>query len=413
MRVLVTGGSGMLGKVVIPVLAAAGHDVRLFSRAPRADKGVRASVTSAEDVREAIKGCEAIVHMAGRKNDEVDSWTVNVEGAKNIVAAAREHGVRNIINVSTQSAKLRRPGVYGLSKAEADRLFAESGLTVCTLRCSVLYGDSPTGIVGSILRFARLPLLPVIGSGRASYYPVHVQDVALMIARALEAPQPGVWDVGGTEEVSFNQLVTRVLQVVDHRCRCVHLPLWVCRLLALLPGMPITASNVRGASETVAMDPEPWICAIGLQPRTLVDGLRGLQVAAMQQEAKTLLAYISGEVVTDECLVERLLAAYAAHSLPLLPLLPLSARDRPRSLSTPDMLSLFCARSHPLRSKLLAAAAVWECQPGSAEVLLPKVRGCAALALQGMQLLLWWCGALIRATFCFPFWLSYLRRHDA
>ena len=168
MKVLLTGGTGFLGKNVARYLANAGHDLRLLARKgsdldglPKAEI-VRGDVTDAASLRSAALGCAAVCHMAA----VVKMWlpdrrpfdAVNVGGLRNVLAAARETGARVVYTSSFIAVGPTGPlpvdetrfhpgdryrNDYERTKALADvlaREAAEAGQDVVMLYPGVVYG---------------------------------------------------------------------------------------------------------------------------------------------------------------------------------------------------------------------------------------------------------------------------------
>lgn len=67
----------------------------------------------------------------------------------------------------------------------------QGSVPAVTLKPSIVYGDTKNAVFGSLVKFASLPITPVIGNGRAHFYPIHVDDLAQSIAIAINTP--GVW----------------------------------------------------------------------------------------------------------------------------------------------------------------------------------------------------------------------------
>jgi NADH dehydrogenase len=287
--VLVTGASGFIGKPVVDALVEAGFGVRALTRNPARwprppCEAVRVTAGDVRDVGSlaaAASGASAVVHLAAALSDEPESYDVNVAGAEHLVAACRETNCTRIVNVSTQSAKLARQGLYGRTKAAADAVFRASGLRVTTLRPSLVYGDEPSGVFGTLSRFVRrLPVLPVLGDGRWISAPVHVRDVASAAVACLgrDGTIGKSYDIGGPELLSFDELIDAVAAAHGVRVRKLHVPFGVSLLAArvaaaLLPRAPITVSNVLGSNQDTAIDIAPARRDFGFEPMDLARGL--------------------------------------------------------------------------------------------------------------------------------------------
>ena len=123
MKVLVTGASGNLGSAVLPRLVKDGHDVRPMSR--RARPGwVAADLATGEGVREAVRGVDAIVHLA---SSPTKTRNTDVEGTRRLVAAAKAAGVRHLLFVSIVGID-RVPLPYYKLKAETEAVIRGGGV---------------------------------------------------------------------------------------------------------------------------------------------------------------------------------------------------------------------------------------------------------------------------------------------
>ncbi|HEY6591681.1 MAG TPA: NAD(P)H-binding protein, partial [Actinomycetota bacterium] len=139
--ILVTGGTGTLGRQVVPRLRDGGRDVRVLSRHGRADEdGIRyltGDLATGQGIEPAVDGVETIVHLAGTtRGDEVK--------AANLVRAASRAGTRHLVFISVVGAD-RIPVVsavdramfgYFASKRAAEQVIADAGLPWTTLRAT-------------------------------------------------------------------------------------------------------------------------------------------------------------------------------------------------------------------------------------------------------------------------------------
>ena len=112
MRILVTGGGGFLGSSICRQLAALGHAVIAFQRSPAehlVSAGIisaQGSITAFEELHEAAKGCEAIIHTAGKAGvwgDPAEFHHVNVNGTENVIRVCRELAIPILVQTSSPS----------------------------------------------------------------------------------------------------------------------------------------------------------------------------------------------------------------------------------------------------------------------------------------------------------------------
>ncbi|TCT12462.1 nucleoside-diphosphate-sugar epimerase [Tepidamorphus gemmatus] len=214
-RILVTGGSGFVGRPTIAALLAAGHAVRIFDLRPQGDalpaavEILSGDVTDTDAVARAVEGCDGIVHLAGLMTvdcarDPLLGARVNVIGSINVFEAARERRLP-VAYLSTagvfgpeDAAHPKPMTIYGTSKLAVEGVarayWLDHGVPSLGLRPYVVYGPGvSSGIAAgpSIAIAASLRREPVTirFSGRVGF--VHVEDVARLLAAAIARPPAG------------------------------------------------------------------------------------------------------------------------------------------------------------------------------------------------------------------------------
>ena len=210
--ILVTGGTGTLGRLVVPRLRDAGREVRVLSRHRReGGQGVQLAtgdLATGEGIDAAVEGTEVIVHCAGTTRGD--------EGkARHLVRAASRAGVRHLVHISVVGAD-RVPLASGIdramfgyfgSKLAAERVVAGSGLPWSTLRATQFH-DLLFLVVGQL---ARLPVVPVPAGFR--FQPVDPGEVAdRLVELALGGPAGLVSDLGGPRVYEISTLVRGYLR---------------------------------------------------------------------------------------------------------------------------------------------------------------------------------------------------------
>jgi len=210
--ILVTGGTGSLGRHVVPLLRAAGRDVRILSRSDRepAD-GIEYAVgdlATGEGVEAAVAGVETVVHCAGSaKGDD--------EKARHLVRAAAAAGAKpHLVYISVVGAD-RIPVVSGVdrtmfgyfaAKRAAELVVAESGLPWTTLRATQFHDLT----LATVKAMAKLPVVPVPAGFRVQT--VDTGEVAArLVELALGGPAGLVPDLGGPRVYGMNELVCSYL----------------------------------------------------------------------------------------------------------------------------------------------------------------------------------------------------------
>ncbi|MCP3787160.1 NAD(P)H-binding protein [Micromonospora sp. A3M-1-15] len=206
--ILVTGGTGTLGRLVVPLLRDAGHPVRVLSRRGGRPAGgvehVTADLLTGAGVDPAVRGVDTVLHLAGGpKGDDV--------ATRQLVDAARRADVRHLVFISVIGAD-RVPLAWLRSKRDAERSVAGSGVPWTTLRAAQFHDLTLT----MVEKMAKLPVVPVPGGLRLQ--PVDAREVAArMVELALGAPAGLVPDLAGPRVYGLGELVTGYLTAVGRR----------------------------------------------------------------------------------------------------------------------------------------------------------------------------------------------------
>jgi uncharacterized protein YbjT (DUF2867 family) len=210
--ILVTGGTGTLGRLVTERLRADGHEVRVLSRHTqpyavdlrKGGAGLEAAVT----------GVDTIVHCATTQTGGDE------KAAGNLLAAARRAGVGHLVYISIVGVD-RVPYPYYRTKFAVEKLIEESGLGWTVLRTTQFHDLL-------VMMFKALAKLPVmLLPGRVSDQPVEVAEVAARLAElAAGAPAGRVEDMGGPEIRTFESLARAYLKATGRRRAVVNVPLW-------------------------------------------------------------------------------------------------------------------------------------------------------------------------------------------
>ena len=224
-RVLVTGGTGTLGRLVVPRLRAAGRQVRVLSRrSHQATDGfeyVTGDLATGDGVDAAVAGVATVVHCAGAAKGD-DATTLR------LVRAASGAGVRHLVYISVVGSD-RVPAERGLdramfgyfaSKLAAERVVADSGLPWTTLRATQFHQLFLT----VARQLARLPVVPVAAGFR--FQPVDAGEVAARLAELALGPPAGlVPDLAGPRVHAMVDLLRAYLRASGRRRPILPLPL--------------------------------------------------------------------------------------------------------------------------------------------------------------------------------------------
>ncbi len=303
MKILVTGGTGVVGTGTVTELLARGHTVVLVSRHATDDArqwpaGVAAhegDVARAASLRAAAEGCDVVLHMVGivDESDDATFADVNVGGTANLLAETKRAQVHRFIFVSSLGAPTGESG-YHASKRQAEALVRKfDGQWVIT-RPGNVYGPGDEQI-STLLRMVRSPspLIPKIGDGDQPIQPVWWEDVAIALANVVERTDLGgrELDIAGPELTSQNDLIARLGRITGRTVYAVPVPDVLATLgskLVSLVGWDISFNDeqVTMLHEGNAIAPggvNALDTVLGVTPTSLDDGLRMLADAQPEQ----------------------------------------------------------------------------------------------------------------------------------
>lgn len=207
---LVTGGTGTLGAHVVPLLRAAGHEVRILSRGAREGgdgvEYVTGDLLTGEGVATAVAGVGTVLHLAGGPKGDG-------EATRNLVRACVGAEVRHLVQISVIGAD-RVPLAWLRSKLDAERAVAGSGIPWTTLRAAQFHDLTLT----MIEKLTKLPVLPVPGGLRLQ--PVDSAEVAArLVELTLGEPQGLVPDIAGPKTYGIADLARPYLELRGKRSR--------------------------------------------------------------------------------------------------------------------------------------------------------------------------------------------------
>ncbi len=201
--VLVTGGTGTLGRLLVPRLRDSGCPVRVLSRNPNAGTGgieyVTGDLLKNEGIEAAVEGAEIIVHCAGGpKGDD--------EATRTLVRAASRAGAKYLVCISVIGAD-RVPLGYFRSKLGAEQAIADSGLSWTTLRAAQFHDF----VLTVAQKMAKMPVIPVPSAIR--FQPVDADEVAArLVELTLGEPAGLVPDLAGPKAYPMADLIRGYLR---------------------------------------------------------------------------------------------------------------------------------------------------------------------------------------------------------
>ncbi len=322
--ILVTGGSGFVGRHLVKALIGGTEAVRVLTRSASSVQGLSGAeivigdLADAASVARAVDGVRVVIHLAARvagsDHGAADVFAMNVHATATLAAASREAGIEQFIHVSSggvygngRTSTLHRetdrpqPGdAYERSKLAAEEVLVERlshGRTSFTmLRSAGIYGHGRAA-TRAFFDEVRRRRYWIHGSPNVLVHPTHVTDVVqacrLVLDRAHDSPR--VVNVAGERALPFQEYVALVAAALDVPVRQLVVPSRVGRPAARaaatgmrLVGAPVpaTVDRMRSAWINRGLDISLAQRMLGFSPISLRDGLRQT-VEAMRVDSRT------------------------------------------------------------------------------------------------------------------------------
>src|SRR5213082_3848693 len=202
MKIVVIGGTGLIGSKTVPILRQRGHEVVAASP----NTGVN-SITG-EGLEEAMAGAQAVIDLANSPSFEDKAVLEFFEtSGRNLLAAEAAAGVRHHVALSIVGTD-RTDNGYFRAKVAQEKLIKTSGIPYTIIRSTqfleFLGGIAASSADGNIVRISP-----------GLFQPIAADDVAAIVADvALAAPRNGIVEIAGPERAPFNQIVARYLKAV-------------------------------------------------------------------------------------------------------------------------------------------------------------------------------------------------------
>jgi len=300
MKVLVTGGTGFIGREVLRQLGTTPNTVSFLARRPLSP-GVRALAesTGAKPVpgdvldrgtlNPAVEEADAVIHLVGIISEarKLTFERLHVEATRNVVDACMNAKVSRYLHMSALGTRPNGPSRYHQTKWAAEECVRQSGLNALIFRPSLVYGpeDHFVNLFARMMKYS--PLIPVIGDGAALMAPISVASVARAFIGALSEPiykPTAAFDLCGKEQLTLPEILSTIMRVTGRRRRIIRIPLplaraqaaileWVCgRIFGFPP--PLNRDQIIMLQEDNVGDSETAKRLFALEEPTFERGIR-------------------------------------------------------------------------------------------------------------------------------------------
>lgn len=233
MQIAVTGAFGYSGKAITELLLARGDQVRTLTNSPKREHSFGSKVEvhplAFEDdtaLERSLAGCEILVNTYWvRFNHRLFTFEQAVRNTQRLFAAAKRAGVRRIVHTSILKPDDGRGLAYYDGKMQLERDLEGTGLPHAIVRPGVLFGRGDILVNNIAWVFRHMPVFGIFGDGRYELAPLHVEDFARIVVRAIDADAGlaihgdggRVIDCHGPQRFMYRDLVKQVGEIIGIR----------------------------------------------------------------------------------------------------------------------------------------------------------------------------------------------------
>ena len=263
--IFLTGGSGYVGRNIIRRLVAEGRKVRALARSGASAEVItalgaeawRGDIMDLTSLEVALAGCMSVIHAAGDVGHgvvEAEQHRTNVEGTRNVFAAARQAGLRRAVHISTESVLLsgaplieasettqypkKFAGPYSASKAAAEQAalaLSDDAMPIVVVRPRFIWGRDDSTALPKLIAAARSGKLAWIGGGRYRISATHIDNVVEGVMLALENGRGGqAYFITDGEPREFRAFATKLLEAAGIGAPTKSIPRWLSRIVVAL-----------------------------------------------------------------------------------------------------------------------------------------------------------------------------------
>jgi len=276
-RILVTGGSSVVGDYLLPRLAVLGHEVTVLSRQSRGEPGWRRVDAARGTVwDESLAATEALIHLA-----PLPLLSKILSGAPDSLKRVVAIGTTSVYTKGESSSPEDRELVRQQKAAEQSLSDActAGGITYTLFRPTLVYDGMRDKNIARIARIIRsVGFFPVAAPGGGLRQPLHADDLAAACVAALSARGSRSYELAGGERLTYRAMLERIFQSLGRKPRILPLPLSIYRaaiaVARLLPRYrSLTPAVAERMNQDMVFDSSAAMRDFGLQPRGFAPGV--------------------------------------------------------------------------------------------------------------------------------------------
>jgi len=243
---LITGSTGFVGRHIVRELCSRSMKVRCLARSSSNLTTLNGldveicygDVTNQASLEMALEDVEVAVHLVAiiRETRQATFEGVNFLGTRNLVQAAKKTGLRRLIYMSNLGVAPdpHLPLLY--SKWLGEEEVRNSGIDFTIFRPSVIFGKGDGFVTTLADIIKRLPLVPVIGSGKTKFQLISIEDVTACLVKALDDNKTinQIIPLAGPEHLAYEEIIDLIIQTLKLRRLKIHIPVPIMQVIILI-----------------------------------------------------------------------------------------------------------------------------------------------------------------------------------
>ncbi len=292
MRVLVTGGAGLVGQNLIPKLKTIpGCSILAIDKHPRNTQILRelhpeidvveADVSAPGAWSTQVKDCDTILMLHAQIGglDASEFTRNNIIGTERVLEAAHAGAARYMVHISSSVVNSAAVDLYTETKKAQEKVVATSNIPRVVLRPTLMFGWFDRKHLGWLRRFMdRTPVFPIPGDGRFLRQPLYAGDFSAIIQSAMTSRIEGAYNISGLSKVDYIDLIRLIRDVTKARTTIVKIPyaaFWtLLKTYSLVnSNPPFTTKQLKALVTPDVFEVIDWPGIFGVEPTPLRQAL--------------------------------------------------------------------------------------------------------------------------------------------
>jgi nucleoside-diphosphate-sugar epimerase len=293
-KILITGVAGLVGQNLALLLRERGYrhvvgidkhayNLEVFRSQNPGYKAVHADLARRGDWETNFADVECLIQLHAQiTGKDADVFVRNnVTATENVLAAAKSYGIRYVVHVSSSVVNSVANDDYTRTKIAQENLVKESGFGFSILRPTLMFGWFDPKHLGWLARFMKtVPIFPIPGDGKFMRQPLYNRDFCRAVAWCMEHQPNGMtYDIVGSEEVDYIDIIRTIREVQRARTALVHIPYGLFHRLLRLYSLfsrqpPFTADQLEALAAGDRFTGVDFQKTFGFRPTPFLNAIR-------------------------------------------------------------------------------------------------------------------------------------------